>query len=124
MLRVEKVHDARDHHTPVTALGHILLVAELKHEFVADLGVVLEAEPSFVDAGGEAEVGEGGGDDVEGGTVFAGGLCEWIEEFGDFEEVSWPYRFRVNCMMIHILCGFCIQPWENINGIAPSTLPF
>ena len=90
MVWVEKAHGAGDHHAPVAALGHILVVAELEHELVADFGVVLEAEPRFLDAGGEAEVGEGGSDDVEGWIVFAGGLGEWVEEFGHFEEVSWP----------------------------------
>ena len=90
VLRVQQAHDPRDHAAPVTALGDVLGVAELEHELVACFGVLGEAEAFPLGAGGEAEVGDGGRDDVEGGSVFVAGGKEG-EEFGHFEKAAGPW---------------------------------
>ena len=53
------------------------------------LSVLRQAEAFFLGAGGETEVGKGGGDDVEGWGVFAAGGYE-RQDFGDFEEAAGP----------------------------------
>ena len=54
----------------IAALGDVRRVAESEHEFVADFGVLSEAETEFLDAGREAEVGEGWCYDVERRLIF------------------------------------------------------
>jgi hypothetical protein len=54
--------------TPITTLCHILAVSELKHEFVAGLGILGHGEPPFLNAFAESIVGKGRGHDVECGS--------------------------------------------------------
>ena len=54
-------------------ISTIFVVAKLEHQFVTCLRVLRQAEALFLGAGGETEVGKGGGDDVEGWGVFAAG---------------------------------------------------
>lgn len=50
---------------------------------MACCGVLGEAEAAGFDAGGPGVIGEGGGDEVEGGR--GGGVCEGFEQLGRFE---------------------------------------
>lgn len=46
----------------------VLIVAELKHQLVASLGVLLQSEAALFHAIGEAKIGQGWRDDVESGS--------------------------------------------------------
>lgn len=80
VLGVEIPDCARDVEAPVPALGHVLWVPEGEHEFVAGFGVLFCCEAAGFDAGAEAVVGEGGGDDVEGWAAWG------LEEGEDGED--------------------------------------
>jgi len=56
---------------------------------VAGFGVLSEAEAFFFDTGGEAEIGEGWSDDVEGGCVVAAGRKEG-KKLGNFQKATGP----------------------------------
>ena len=51
--------------------GTIFVVSKLEHELVTRLGILGQAKAFLLGAGGEAEVGKGGGDDMEGWGIFA-----------------------------------------------------
>jgi len=84
---IEVPNCARDVKAPVTALGYVFVVAEREHEFVAGFGVLFCCEAAGFDAGAEAVVREGGGDDVEGWAARGG---EEGEDREDFEEGTGP----------------------------------
>lgn len=111
---VAEGHDACDHAAPVAALGHVLGVSEAEHEFVTCFGVLGECETAGVDAGGETEVGEGGGDDVEGGGRGGGWGGEEGEDFGDFEEGTGPFFFSQA-----VRVGSYLEYWDVCWGLQP-----
>lgn len=87
---------------------------------MADLGVLLEAEAALARAGGEAKVGEGGGDDMEvrgllgrGVGAFAagvsGGIGEEGQDLGDFEKVTGPAMDEEERNSILLVGGALVQ---------------
>ena len=69
--------------------GTIFVVSKLEHEFVTRLRILRQAKPFLLGAGGETEVGKGGGDDMEGWDILA--ACgQESKDFGDFEEAAGP----------------------------------
>ena len=81
--------EAADQGANISALGHVMSVAERLHEPVAVLGVLVDAEAFLRAAGAEAVVDEGWGHDVERGEV-AGSVDELRKDLGDFNETAWP----------------------------------
>lgn len=109
VVGVQEAHYACDHHAPVAALGYcptscqlakgdnmryprrgtIFVVSKLEHELVTRLGILGQAKPFLLGAGGKAEVGKRKGDDMEGWCIFA--ACgQEREDFSDFEEAARP----------------------------------
>lgn len=120
VVRVEEAHDAGYVAAPVAALGDVARVAKLEHEFVACFGVLGEGETAFCDAGGEAEVWMGRGNDVK--RRGCGG-CEEGEDFLDLEEGAGPCDGRELevCVIGAWRLGVGdLQPWAKRRGIAPS----
>lgn len=64
-------------------------IAELLHQFVADLGILREAEAFLLGAFRKAVIGDGGSDDVKGGG-FGIVSAQEGEELDDFDEASRP----------------------------------
>ena len=109
VVGVQEAHYAGDHRAPVAALGYcstiarsdegdnmrcsrkgtIFVVSKLEHELVTRLSILGQAKPFLLGAGGEAVVGKGKGDDMEGWGIFA--ACgQERKDFGDFEEATRP----------------------------------
>ena len=94
---VQVADRARYEEAPVAALGHVLVVAEREHQFVARLGVLFGGEAAGLDAGGEAVVGEGGRDDVE---CWAGGVGEEGEDGEGFYKGAGPWGWMLDVVRL------------------------
>jgi hypothetical protein len=75
-------------------LGHVLIVAEFDHEFVARLSVLLQTETLLFRAFGETIPGQRGRHDVECGCIFPS-LGKRFNDLGDLDEASWPCHKKV-----------------------------
>ena len=73
-----------------------MIVSESEHQLVERLGVLPESETALLDAIGEAIVGQGWRDDVEGGRFPAVLVGEQRQEFFHFQEIARPFAVSVS----------------------------